>query len=325
MEIQKGKCSCCNTYTKIITSNNPLVKGSLCESCISKIIDKNNLEHFGFFVRTYNLPANIELYLSILNKDPENALTKYVETLYSTEELSYNDQTTDKWKEIEKEWSKVKTHKQLLNKVSQFKNDFIERSSEKWGTEYSFEELITLETLFNNIVKTLAMTNPTQIDTVKKYCKMSLLVDRLISGGETKTISEATQALTKLSDLAQIQELSETASDGTIKTVADLYKYMENNGFKFNYYDNVDRDVVDKTLHDIQSSIRNEIVNAVGLEVTFQDIKNRYLKGEYEMKEDEAVNEVKLDDIVAALDDDKEFAEVDEAIAAEDVIFEDEE
>ena len=39
MEIQKGKCSCCNTYTKIITSNNPLVKGSLCESCISKIID----------------------------------------------------------------------------------------------------------------------------------------------------------------------------------------------------------------------------------------------------------------------------------------------
>ena len=325
MEIQKGKCSCCNTYTKIITSNNPLVKGSLCESCISKIIDKNNLEHFGFFVRTYNLPANIELYLSILNKDPENALTKYVETLYSTERLSYNDQTTDKCKEIEKEWNKVKTHKQLLNKVSQFKNDFIERSSEKWGNEYSFEELITLETLFNNIVKTLAMTNPTQIDTVKKYCKMSLLVDHLISGGETKTISEATQALTKLSDLAQIQELSETASDGTIKTVADLYKYMENNGFKFNYYDNVDRDVVDKTLHDIQSSIRNEIVNAVGLEVTFQDIKNRYLKGEYEMKEDEAINEVKLDDIVAALDNDKEFAEVDEAIAAEDVIFEDEE
>ena len=325
MEIQKGKCSCCNTYTKIITSNNPLVKGSLCESCISKIIDKNNLEHFGFFVRTYNLPANIELYLSILNKDPENALTKYVETLYSTEKLSYNDQTTDKWKEIEKEWNKVKTHKQLLNKVSQFKKDFIERSSEKWGNEYSFEELITLETLFNNIVKTLAMTNPTQIDTVKKYCKMSLLVDHLISGGETKTISEATQALTKLSDLAQIQELSETASDGTIKTVADLYKYMENNGFKFNYYDNVDRDVVDKTLHDIQSSIRNEIVNAVGLEVTFQDIKNRYLKGEYEMKEDEAINEVKLDDIVAALDNDKEFAEVDEAIAAEDVIFEDEE
>ena len=325
MEIQKGKCSCCNTYTKIITSNNPLVKGSLCESCISKIINKHNLEHFGFFVRTYNLPANIELYLSILKKDPENALTKYVETLYSTEELSYSDQTTDKWKEIEKEWNKVKTHKQLLNKISQFKNDFIERSSEKWGNEYSFEELITLETLFNNIVKTLAMTNPTQIDTVKKYCKMSLLVDHLISGGETKTISEATQALTKLSDLAQIQELSETASDGTIKTVADLYKYMENNGFKFNYYDNVDRDIVDKTLHDIQGSIRNEIVNAVGLEVTFQDIKNRYLKGEYEMKENEAINEVKLDDIVAALDNDQEFTEVDEAIAAEDVIFEDDE
>ena len=48
---------------------------------------------------------------------------------------------------------------------------------------------------------------------------------------------------------------------------------MEDHGFIFNYYDQVDRDIVDKTIKDIQQSIRTEINNAVGLDVTLQQIK----------------------------------------------------
>lgn len=325
MEIKNQRCEYCGEIKPIIPSNNPLNVGSLCEDCISQRIDKNNLDHFAFFCRTYNLPVNVDLYLGLLGQNPNIALTQYVKALFINGELSYSDEMTDQWKSVSKEWEKVKTHQQLLEKVRTFRDDFESRALTKWGSEYSFEELMMLENLFNNIVKNLAMTNPTQLDTVKKYCKMSLLVDQMISGGEMKQIADATAALQKLASLAQIQELSETATEGTIKTVADLYKYFEDRGFRFQYYNNEDQDIVDKTIHDIQQSLRNEVVNAIGFDVLFQDMKERFYKQEEELVEDKATEEIKLEDIVKSLEQDETANEFEEQLQAEDVIFEDEE
>lgn len=60
MDFKAGKCPVCGQYNTIIPSNNPLTP-SICEGCIRKAIDYNNLEHADFFCRTYNLPFNPEL------------------------------------------------------------------------------------------------------------------------------------------------------------------------------------------------------------------------------------------------------------------------
>lgn len=183
-----------------------------------------------------------------------------------------------------------------------------------------------LESQYNNIISTLGMTNPTQMDNVKKYCKLSKLVDQMIAGGEMKAIGDGTAALSKLADLAQIKEMSETANDGTIKTVADLYKYMEDHGFKFNYYDQVDRDVVDYTIKDIQKSIRNEIINATGLDVEFNNIKDNYMRTQEETQEEIAITETPIEEVIAMAEEiDEQEAELDKQLSEEDVVFEDEE
>ena len=145
----------------------------------------------------------------------------------------------------------------------------------------------------------------------------------MISGGEIKSISDGTTALSKLADLAQIQELSETANEGTIKTVADLYKYMEDHGFKFDYYDQVDRDVVDKTIKDIQQSLRTEINNAVGLDVTLQQIKDNYYRQEEEEQEERAHAEVSIDQLLEMDSYSREESDIDKELSEEDIIFED--
>lgn len=324
MQITVGKCKRCGRQAYIIPSNNPLNQGELCVDCINSTIDAENMEHFAFFCRTYNLPANANLYIACLKRDKKLALQYYVEELYNNGNLEYKDSTTDKWKEVAAEWEKVKTHKQLLEKIEVIKKDFIARCGEKWGREYNFDSYLKLENQFTSIVKTLNLSNPTQIDTVKKYCKLSVLVDDLISGGEIKAISDATTALTKLADLANIKEMSETASEGTIKTVADLYKYMEDHGFKFNYYDQVERDVVDTTIKNIQQSIRTEINNAIGLDVTLQQIKENYYRQE---EEDTAEKEIQakatIDELLDMDDFSKEDSELDQQLAEEEVIFED--
>lgn len=230
---------------------------------------------------------------------------------------------------MEKEWAEVKTHRRLLEKVNEIKVDFIERMHEKWGGEYSFEELMQLESQFNSIITALNVSNPTQLENIKKVCKMSVLVDQYIQGGETKAILEGTNALAKLTDIAQINEMTEVASEGTIKTVADLYKYMEDHGWRWSFYDKVDRDIVDTTIKDIQQSIRTEINNATGLDVTLQNVKENYLRTEEDQVAAEAQADVPIQDILELekhLDSySEEEIRIDQELDAQEVIFEDEE
>lgn len=90
-----GVCRYCGRTGYLIPSNNPLVAGDLCEECINKMIDPTNLEHFAFFARTYNFPANVNLYLSCLRRSEKTAIRDYVEQLYTTGTVAYSDATTD--------------------------------------------------------------------------------------------------------------------------------------------------------------------------------------------------------------------------------------
>ena len=68
---------------------------------------------------------------------------------------------------------------------------------------------------------------------------------------------------------------------------------MEKNGFQFKFYDDVERDIVDKTIHDIQDSIKYEIANATGLESTLEAIEKAYIQKAENEEEEDALDEVK--------------------------------
>lgn len=96
MEIKVGRCDRCGRDGYIIPSNNPLHEGNICIDCINSTIDTNNLEHFAFFCRTYNLPLNTNLYLACLKQNQKLAIKNYVEQLYDDGAIVYKDATTDK-------------------------------------------------------------------------------------------------------------------------------------------------------------------------------------------------------------------------------------
>ena len=62
------------------------------------------------------------------------------------------------------------------------------RNQIKWGQNYTFEELISLENLFVNTLNSNDVSNPMQKDAIKKACKMSIALDRAISSGDSKEI-----------------------------------------------------------------------------------------------------------------------------------------
>jgi hypothetical protein len=174
------------------------------------------------------------------------------------------------------------------------------RNRIKWGAGYSFEELISLENLFVNTLNANDVSNPMQIDAIKKACKMSVSLDRAIVNGDSKEINELSKAYQNFVKTAQIDQIITAASQDVISNVSELVDFIEKSGFQFNYYDNVARDVVDKSINDIKEYLKRLVLDATGLEVIFESI-NSALKKEDAIKADASSFEaVPLEDLYQA-------------------------
>ena len=171
MEIVKDKCPRCGNLNYIIPSNNPLVQGS-CVSCISDVLDSSKVEDFAFFCRTYNVPFNPNVYMSLYKEHKKMVFVKYIETLAKDGKLHYTEELDKVWSEVGNEWSKIKTYTDIMLKMPLIKESFEERSRVKWGMDYTFAELIQLENLLINTIKVYNIADPMRLDAIKKACKL---------------------------------------------------------------------------------------------------------------------------------------------------------
>lgn len=318
MQLKQERCSRCGNSREIIPSNNPLVKG-ICNLCINEVLDSSRIEHFEFFCRTFNLPFSPNQYMILYQKYKTQVFPEYVKLLIDDGKIKFDEPTGDVWKEIEKEWSKIKTHTDIMLKLPFVRERFEERARVKWGIDYTFAELIQLENLLISTIKAHNINDPMRLDAVKKACKLSVKIDALIESGDAKSIKDYTAAYKDFLKAAQIDELGQVANEGTIKTVSDLYKFMEKNGFEFKFYDKEERDIVDRTIQDIKNSIRQEIGNATGLEHKLEEMQRTFMKNKEEEKTEEAISNAPLVDILGEdFYDDVEF-ETDKELLSEDL------
>jgi hypothetical protein len=136
-----------------------------------------------------------------------------------------------------------------------------------------------------------------QKDAIKKACKMSIALDRAILNGDSKEINELSKAYQNFVKTAKIDDLITASSQDVISNVAQLVKFIEDEGFQFQYYDDVDRDIVDKSMKDIQQFLQRLVLDSTGLESVFETISSA-LKTEDSVKKDaESYERVPLEDL----------------------------
>ena len=299
VEFRNGRCPKCGKLSEIIYSNNPLVSG-ICNKCISDNLDASDLMQADFFCRTYNIPFRPDEWIRLYEKCGENVYTFYTKQFLSSNEenLYYQMATKDWWTELNEEWATCQTFEQLLAKIEPIKNKFIERNKVKWGSNYSFEEYVQLENLLISTLRANDISNPLQIDAIKKACRISVELDKAIEAGDSKGIKELSSAYSSFTKTAQIDTVIETANSEVISTVADLADYIERCGGKFTYYDNVERDIVDKTINDIKEYNRKLVLDATGLSATLETIMESYHRKVEEQATDQAIGNFTLEDIV---------------------------
>ncbi len=279
VEFKTAKCPKCGKLAEIIFSNNPLVPG-ICLNCIDNELDYNNIKQADFFCRTYNIPFDPERWVELAGKVGKQVFKVYTQQFFETDRknLYYQKVTADLWGKLDEEWQTCRTFEELLNKVKTIKNQFVARNVIKWGEGYTFEEYLKLENL---LVSTLRANDIT------------------IIAGDSKAIKELSSAYSSFTKTAQIDDIITSANSDVIASVADLGQYIEQCGGEFTFYDNVSRDIVDKTINDLKQYTKTLVTEATGLGSVLENISSRYRESLEQQASEEATSTLSIDEIIS--------------------------
>ena len=294
-----AKCPKCGKLATIIPTNNPILPG-VCSNCLNEALDPNNLKQADFFCRSYNIPFHPNEWLDLVEKVGDRVFQRYVEKFFESEPNNVWRQgaTSDLWGKANEEWERCRTFEELLVKIDRVRESFMSRCRIKWGPNYSFEQMVQLENLLVSTLRANDISNPLQIDAIKKACRISIELDRAIEDGDSKGIKELSSAYSSFTKTAQIDNVIAAANNDVITTVADLAEEIERCGGQFRFYDNVDRDIVDKTIKDIKEYIRTLVADSTGLGNMLETIGANYRKSLEETAAGEATSAITIEDII---------------------------
>lgn len=320
MSLEKGKCPVCGNVGKLVFSNNPMVAPT-CTKCIEEQFDMKNLEHADFFCRTYNLPFHPTMWIKAIEKDDKNIIENYTKYFLdlNKENLYYTTSTKDLWKEANREWERTLTHAELLNNIQPIKDDFIARGRIIWGVGFSFEEYIKMESQYQSTVSSFDITNPMQMDAIRKAAITSVMIDRAMIQNQIKDLKDLSAAYAQFMKMAKIDELIESSQTDVIRTVADLANYLEEQGFEFKFYDNYERDIVDKTINNMKEHLRTLVLESTGLEATLDMISKKYQESMNNQADNKAIAAMPLEELVRKAKEEID-TKVDSELSEEDIV-----
>ncbi len=306
-----GICPKCGRKAVLMYSNNPLSGETICFDCINNNLNYRNLEHAEFFCRTYNLAWKPELWMKLADESQEAVYRKYTELILDDEEnrpnLAYESRTSDIWKRTTKEWEKCRSFSEILNKLTNIKESYIERGRLKWGEQYSFEELINLDSLYTRTVKANNIVNPLQKEAVKALCKIHIEMDEAIRAKDAKALKDFSTTYATFAKQADLEGMINETKTDDITTVAELYDYMERNGFQFKFNDGFDRDEVDRTIKDMQEYLRRLVLESTGLQPLLEEMMRAKTQTAEEEKTAQATASTTLEDLMNFTPEDTEI------------------
>ena len=322
MKFEVNKCPKCNTTQTLMFSNNPLTQG-ICFSCIKQTLKYDNMEHADFFCRTYNIPLVPELWIKLAEEVKDEVFQQYTEMILEDDEykpnLAYGSSTKDIWSAVNKEWEKRKTLPSILDKIGPVKESYVERGHLKWGIQYTFYQLVKLDSIYTKTLKSNNITNPLQKEAVKTLCKLQVELDEAVAAKDVKAMKDISTAYANFAKQADLETMINETKTDDITTVAELYQYMEKKGFQFTYYTGAIRDEVDKTIQDFENTIRRLVLESTQIAPTLEQMirdKQRSTEEEYAEKisDDDKLEEVlnmSLDDVVVEKESDDEVLDID--------------
>lgn len=136
----------------------------------------------------------------------------------------------------------------------------------KWGKDYSEDEWLQLEQLYNDMMNSYDIQTAGHRDTLKLICKSSLKANQLIDLGDIDGYQKAMKVYNDLMRAGNFTAAQNKAERGSgIDSIGELVALCEAEGFIPRYYIDEPKDKVDRVLQDLQSYTRSLIMGEANL------------------------------------------------------------
>jgi hypothetical protein len=225
----------------------------ICIECIAQHIDRKDLTTIDKMCQFLDLPFDADRWIQM-----ESTYEKLGPLLldYCFEMTKDNYQDSD-WSKINALWSKAREYNGLIDKITSIHADLLLYLRKKWGasSELTLDDYMRMEEYERHTLSHYPFKDEARKDVIRKLAKLSVLSDKSITDGNTKDAVSYLQAYNTL--MKELGIGSEVANnEGSINTLSELVSYLEKKGFVLNYRINESRDVVDKTIENMQQYVR---------------------------------------------------------------------
>ena len=137
-----------------------------------------------------------------------------------------------------------------------------------------------------------------QKEAIKTLCKLQIEMDEAIRAKDPKAIKDFSSAYSTFAKQADLETMISESKTDDITTVAELYKYMEDQGFIFKFHDGFDRDEVDRAITDIQEANRRLILESTGLQSLLEEMIRTSKRTQEEEYTQQVVENQQLQDLL---------------------------
>lgn len=306
-----GEKQLLDLYLPVSNSCNFGINGlsSICVMCIGKHVDKNRLETVDKMCQFLDLPFDPNKWIQMTEKY-EKLGPLIIDYCYEMRSGQYQDSD---WRQVNSMWEKAREYNGLLDKVNVIHSDLLLYLRKKWGanSDLTLDDYMRMEEYERHTLSHYPFKDEARKDVIRKLAKLSVLSDKAITDANTKDAVQYLQAYNTLMKELGIGSEIENNED-SINTLSELVSYLEKHGFVLNYRINENRDVVDKTLENMQQYVRrlfndssetvNEMYNQKALAeesgtiIDDDDLESLYASdGEENIEIEETLNEEELE------------------------------
>lgn len=162
-----------------------------------------------------------------------------------------------------------------------------------------------------------------QKEAVKELCKIHIEMDEAIRAKDAKALKDYSTAYSTFAKQADLEGMINETKTDDITTVAELYDYMERNGFQFKFNDGFDRDEVDRTIKDIQDYLRKLVLESTGLQPLLEDMMRQKMQTAEEERTAQITSQTSLQDLLNFMPEDTNIDTEDDETAINETFEED--
>jgi len=288
----------------------------ICVECIAQKIDRNDLSSIDKMCQFLDLPYDANRWIE-MNKSYEKLGPLLIDYCQEMRNGKYAD---NDWFQYNKMWDRCREYGNVLDELTALHSDLLMYLRKKWGhiDGFTLDEYMRMEEYERHTLSHYPFKDEARRDMVRKLAKLSAIADHCIAEGDNK---EATTVLQSYNTLMKELGIStQTASDeNTIESLSELVAYLEKTGFLLNYKISENRDIVDKTISNMEQYVRrlfsdssetlHEMYNAEqltkesGTEMTDDDIEQLYDTADEEQEIEDPLNEQELEEMFKQVGD----------------------